>query len=100
MVMQASGPIKLSDICKKFIISNSNAVSLSSLYRGLSYVSTNNSMVPTSGAIKFSDFYGAAASTPSSSNMGSTSALTTNSVTYPLSSYLADACSSGGVTLQ
>ena len=96
MPLQSTGAIKMSDICNQFGIPQS-AVKFSTLYKGGGNISTNNPSVPPSGLIKMSEFYGGAASTPTSTSMGSTT-LTTNSATYMLASYLSDPSSSGAVT--
>ena len=57
MALQGSGIIKLSEIQTEF--TGSNPISLSEYYRGGSYVTGNNTNVPTSGAISFSSFYNA-----------------------------------------
>jgi hypothetical protein len=57
MSIQASGPIKLQDIEDEF--GGSVPTSLTEYYRNGSYVTSNNSSVPTSGLIKLTDFYGA-----------------------------------------
>jgi len=57
MPIQPSGTIALSDIQTEF--GGSNPISLSEYYRGGSYVTSNNTSVPTSGTISLSNFYGA-----------------------------------------
>lgn len=57
MVLQASGTITIQDIEGEF--GGTSPTSLSEYYRGGPYTTSNNSNVPTSGAISFSDFYGA-----------------------------------------
>jgi hypothetical protein len=57
MALQSSGAISLSDIQDEF--GGSNPISLSEYYRDGSYVTSNNTGVPTSGQIQFDDFYGA-----------------------------------------
>lgn len=57
MALQSSGAISLSDIQTEF--GGSNPISLSEYYRGGSYVTDNNTSVPTSGTITMSNFYGA-----------------------------------------
>ena len=59
MPLQASGAISLSQIQSEF--GGSNPIALSEYYRNGSYVNSNASSIPTSGQIKFSDFYGAQA---------------------------------------
>tara|TARA_B110000971_G_scaffold44083_1_gene43828 strand:+ start:182 stop:1030 length:849 start_codon:yes stop_codon:yes gene_type:complete len=56
MAIQPSGAISLSDIQTEF--TGSNPISISEYYRGL-LVTTNNTGVPTSGAITLANFYGA-----------------------------------------
>ncbi|NQZ53207.1 MAG: hypothetical protein HRT93_03025 [Piscirickettsiaceae bacterium] len=62
MAIQSSGPISKGDLQTEF--GGSNPISISEYYRGGIYVPDNagNIAVPLSGAIKMSDFYGAAAS--------------------------------------
>lgn len=57
MALQSSGAISLSDIQNEF--GGNNPISLSEYYRGGSYVTDNNTNVPTSGGITMSNFYGA-----------------------------------------
>ena len=57
MTLPASGIIKLSDIQTEF--GGANPIGLSEYYRGGAYVTSNNTGVPTSGAISISNFYGA-----------------------------------------
>jgi hypothetical protein len=59
MPLQTSGAISLSQIQSEF--GGSNPISLSEYYRNGSYVNSNSSNIPTSGQIKFSNFYGAQA---------------------------------------
>jgi len=56
MAIQGSGTIKLSEIQTEF--GGSNPISMSEYYRGGSYVTDNNTGVPTSGLITLSDYYG------------------------------------------
>ncbi len=49
-------PIKFSELQTEF--GGSNPVSLSEYYRNGSYVTDNNTNVPTSGTVKMSDYYG------------------------------------------
>lgn len=57
MALQSSGnAISLSDIQTEF--GGSNPISISEYYRGGSFMTDNNTGVPTSGAIDMSDFYG------------------------------------------
>jgi hypothetical protein len=57
MTLPASGTIAVSQIQTEF--GGANPVSLSEYYRGGAYVTSNNTSVPTSGAISLSNFYGA-----------------------------------------
>ena len=57
MTLPASGIIKLSDIQTEF--GGANPIGLSEYYRGGAYVTSNNTSVPTSGAISLTNFYGA-----------------------------------------
>lgn len=57
MALQSSGAISLSDIQTEF--GGSNPISLSEYYRGGSYVTSNNTNVPTSGEISVNQFYNA-----------------------------------------
>lgn len=57
MALPSSGTITLADIQTEF--GGSNPASLSEYYRGGAYVTTNNTGVPTSGAVSLSNFYGA-----------------------------------------
>ena len=57
MALQSSGnAISLSDIQTEF--GGTNPISMSEYYRGGSFMTDNNTGVPTSGAIDMSDFYG------------------------------------------
>jgi len=62
MVLPSSGPISLGQIQTEF--GGSNPISISEYYNGGIYVTNNVTAlapnVPSSGPIKFSDFYGAA----------------------------------------
>lgn len=57
MSIQSSGPIKLQDIEDEF--GGSAPTSLTEYYLNGSYVTSNNTSVPTSGSISLSNFYGA-----------------------------------------
>ena len=57
MSIQTSGTISLSDIQTE--LGGVNPISLSEYYRGGPYTTSNNTNVPTSGAITLSNFYGA-----------------------------------------
>jgi len=57
MALQSSGAISLNDIQTEF--GGTNPISLSEYYRNGSYVTSNNTNVPTSGAISIGNFYGA-----------------------------------------
>lgn len=57
MAIQPSGVIALSDIQDEF--GGTNPIGLSEYYRGGAYTTSNNTSVPTSGAISISDFYSA-----------------------------------------
>ena len=57
MAIQSSGLITLQDIEDEF--GGEGSVGLSEYYRNGAYVTSNNTSVPTSGAISLSDFYGA-----------------------------------------
>lgn len=57
MALQGSGTIKLSEIQTEF--TGSNPISLSEYYRDGGYVTSNNTNVPTSGAIRLGQFYNA-----------------------------------------
>ena len=59
MTLPASGAISLANIQTEF--GGSNPISLSEYYRGGSFVSDNNTSVPTSGLVSLSNFYGAVA---------------------------------------
>lgn len=59
MAVTGSGIIKFSNIQTEF--GGSNPISLSEYYRGGAYTTTNNTGVPTSGAISLSQFYGTTA---------------------------------------
>lgn len=56
MALQTSGAIALSDIEGEF--TGTSPTSLSEYYRNGSYVTSNNTSVPTSGTISLSNFYG------------------------------------------
>ncbi len=56
MQLPASGPLSLAQIQNEF--GGSNPVSMSEYYRGGALVTDNNTGVPTSGAIRISNFYG------------------------------------------
>jgi hypothetical protein len=55
MALPSSGTISLGDIQTEF--GGTNPISMSEYYRGGSFVTDNNTNVPTSGTIDFSDFY-------------------------------------------
>ena len=57
MALQGSGTIELSEIQTEF--TGSNPISLSEYYRDGGYVTSNNTNVPTSGAVSLSQFYNA-----------------------------------------
>jgi hypothetical protein len=57
MAIQSSGVITLQDIEDEF--GGTGSISLSEYYRNGSYVTSNNTSVPTSGSISLSNFYGA-----------------------------------------
>ncbi|MDB9962825.1 hypothetical protein OAD41_00175 [bacterium] len=57
MAIQSSGLITLQDIEDEF--GGTGSIGLSEYYRNGSYVTSNNTSVPTSGAISLSNFYGA-----------------------------------------
>lgn len=59
MALPSSGTLSLSQIRDEF--GGVNPVSMSDYYRGGPYVTTNNTGVPTSGAISINQFYGATA---------------------------------------
>lgn len=59
MALQSSGAISLNDINIEFSRGSGASLSLSQLYRGGGIVGSNNTNVPTSGAISLSNFYGA-----------------------------------------
>lgn len=56
MALSGSGPISFSQIQTEF--GGSNPISLSEYYRSGAYTTSNNTGVPTSGAISMSQFYG------------------------------------------
>lgn len=56
MTIKTSGSLAFSEIEAEF----GNGAGLSQFYRGGSLVTVNNTNIPTGGAIKFSDFFGAA----------------------------------------
>ena len=59
MTIKSSGSLALTEIQAEF--GGSNPVSLSEYYRGGSYVTDNNTGVPTSGEVSLAaDFYGTA----------------------------------------
>lgn len=57
MALPSSGPLSLNDIQTEF--GGANPISLSEYYRGGAYTTSNNTGVPTSGAISIGNFYGA-----------------------------------------
>ena len=57
MALQSSGLIRLSQIQTEF--GGSDPISLTEYYRNGSYVTSNNTSVPTTGAIDMTNFYGA-----------------------------------------
>ena len=57
MALQSDGAITLAQIAAEF--GGSTPHSLSEYYRNGSFVTSNNTNVPTSGTIDFADFYGA-----------------------------------------
>ena len=68
MALQSSGTITLAQIQAE--LGGSNPISLSEYYRNGSFVTSNNTSVPTSGAISMSNFYGASNRVTSSSIVG------------------------------
>lgn len=56
MALQSSGAISLQDIEDEF--GGTGSISLSEYYRNGTYVTSNNTSVPTSGTIDMADFYG------------------------------------------
>lgn len=74
MALQGSGAISASQIQTE--LGGANPISLSEYYRNGSYTGSHNTAVPTSGAISFSNFYGATAIdvTPAASDWGNISA--------------------------
>lgn len=56
MALPSSGPLALTQIQTEF--GGSNPISMSEYYRGGAFVTSNNTTVPTSGAISISNFYG------------------------------------------
>ena len=61
MALPNSGSISLADIQTEF--GGSNPIGLNEYYRNGSYVTPNNTNVPTSGLIDFNDFYGSETAT-------------------------------------
>jgi hypothetical protein len=59
MALPLSGPISINAINVEFARSGTAQTSMSQLYRDGGIVTTNNTNVPTSGAISLSQFYGA-----------------------------------------
>ena len=59
MPIQSSGPVSLSDLQGEF--GGSSPISLGEYYRNGSYVTSNNTSIPTSGTIALGDFYGTVA---------------------------------------
>ena len=57
MALPSSGQLTMAQIQTEF--GGSNPINLSEYYRGGSYVTDNNTNVPTSGAISLNNFYGA-----------------------------------------
>lgn len=57
MALPSSGTLTLAQVQTEF--GGSSPISLSEYYRGGAYVTTNNTGVPTSGAISLNNFYGA-----------------------------------------
>jgi len=57
MTLPASGPLSLNDIKTEF--NGVNPIAMNAYYRNGTYVTGNNTSVPTSGAISISNFYGA-----------------------------------------
>lgn len=64
MALQSSGAITLAQIQTEF--GGSNPISLSEYYRNGSYVTSNNTNVPTSGTISMNQFYSAVKATSGS----------------------------------
>jgi hypothetical protein len=81
MALPASGPLSLSAIKTEF--NGVNPIPMNAYYRGGAYVTSNNTSVPTSGAISISNFYGA------SNTVGTT---WTQAATYQTSNF-------GGVSI-
>ena len=69
MALPNSGSISLADIQNEF--GGSNPIGLNEYYRNGSYVTPNNTNIPTSGLIDFNDFYGAETATFISGSGGS-----------------------------
>ena len=57
MALPASGTLSLNDIKTEF--NGVNPIAMNAYYRGGAYTTSNNTSVPTSGAISISNFYGA-----------------------------------------
>ena len=57
MALPSSGTLTLNDIKTEF--GGVNPIAMNAYYRGGTYVTANNTSVPTSGAISISNFYGA-----------------------------------------
>ena len=71
MALPNSGSISLADIQTEF--GGSNPIGLNEYYRNGSYVTPNNTNVPTSGLIDFNDFYGSETATFIAASGGSVS---------------------------
>ena len=71
MALPNSGSISLADIQTEF--GGSNPIGLNEYYRNGSYVTPNNTNIPTSGLIDFNDFYGAETATFIAASGGSVS---------------------------
>ena len=69
MALPNSGSISLADIQNEF--GGSNPIGINEYYRNGSYVTPNNTNIPTSGQIDFNDFYGAETATFISGSGGS-----------------------------
>ena len=69
MALPNSGSISLADIQNEF--GGSNPIGINEYYRNGSYVTPNNTNIPTSGLIDFNDFYGAETATFISGSGGS-----------------------------
>jgi len=80
MALPASGPLSLNAIKTEF--NGVNPIAMNAYYRGGAYTTSNNTSVPTSGAISISNFYGASNTVGTTWTQAATYTLSTIDVFY------------------